>query len=122
MVLIREIEAVVSGRAGRAIEKPEALLLALHLTASVVVDDVEQHGHTMEVEELNYCFELVSRGGQLGFRERRQTKTAAQPVDQTQVAPQFWARRGTVVHFRRKDIKSLVAETTPAGDFHDRQQ
>jgi hypothetical protein len=67
VVLIGEIEAVVSGRAGRAIEKPEALLLVLHLTASVVVDDVEQHGHTMEVEELNYCFELVSRGGQHGF-------------------------------------------------------
>src|SRR5207249_180869 len=47
VILVGEIQAVVIGGAGHAIEEPDAFVLSLHLPASVVVHHVEQHRHAV---------------------------------------------------------------------------
>ena len=108
MILVGEIETVVVRHRGLPIEEFYALIVKA--AAGVIIDYVRDHRDAVEMAEIDECLELIDLPGELSRSERTKPLSCQQPVHACHVRYEVRCRH-SVIHFWRKEIRPVVAET-----------
>jgi hypothetical protein len=82
---------------------------------------VEQHGEFVDMADVDQRFELVRPALQVGPGEGRQAPGPQQTVNPRQVAVQIGPGDG-VAHFRREQVRPVVAQTDVGAEFDNGQR
>ena len=119
--LVREIETAVVVAVRLPVVEPDALVV--EPAAGVVVDDVEDHGDAVQMEQIDQRHQLLRLAIEIGGAKRRKPVPSEQPIRLIEVARKIRRRRiDRVVHLRRELVEAVVAERTQRREFLHRHE
>ena len=118
--LVREVQAVIIVAVGLAVEEKQTLVVKS--AASVVVNEIEDDGNAVEMEQIDQCLELVRTRSELLDCDRRHVSLGQQQIDLAEISAEFGVVFDLVCHFRREEVGIVVSQTVVVGEFLDRQQ